>query len=346
MTVKVALFEDYEHEAWDKFVNSQPSGTFCHLAGWKHVIEQGAGQACPYLVAKQDGDIVGVLPLSVKKHLLFGKALVSNMFCVYGGPVSSEESVAQRLSEEAWQMATQTGLPVLELRSEKACNPVGVDWVNTVSAATFRTELAEDDEAQLLAVPRKQRAVVRKSLKNDLLTNWEGGLELFYDLYARSVLALGTPVFPKKLFAALKSVFKDDVEIQITSDRDGNAVAGLMSFYFRDTVMPYYAGGNQHTRKLGAHDYMYYQLMLHARQRGCSIFDFGRSKLDSGPYRFKKNWGFEPTPLEYQVRLQEGTAPPNVSQQSGLFGHLSKVWRKLPLPLSKMLGPSVARHLG
>lgn len=346
MAVEINLLEDKGYAAWDKFVRGHDAGTFCHLAGWKKVIEQGAGQDCPYLVATQDGDIVGVLPLSVKKHPIFGKALISNMFCVYGGAVTSEDTVGQLLCEEAWNLAQKNDLPVLELRSEKALMPEAAGWTDAVSSATFRTELAADDEKQLLAIPRKQRAVVRKSLKNGLQTDWDGDFDVFYDLYARSVHALGTPVFPKKLFLMLKAIFEDDVEIQITFDASGNPVASLMTFYFRDTVMPYYAGGNKSTRALAAHDHMYYELMLRARRRDCTVFDFGRSKVESGPYRFKKNWGFEPTLLEYQIKLAEGAATPNVSQQSGMFAHLSNVWKKLPVPLTKALGPSIARHLG
>ena len=346
MAAKIHLLESSGYGAWDKFVRGHAIGTFCHLSGWKDVIEGGAKQDCPYLVATQDGDVVGVLPLSIKKHVIFGKALISNMFCVYGGPIASEDAVLRLLCEEAWNIARKHDLPVLELRSEKALMPEEGGWLQTTASATFRKELASDDEKELLAIPRKQRAVVRKSLKNGLSTNWNGDLGVFYDLYARSVHALGTPVFPKKIFQMLKTVFKDDVEIQITSDADGKVAAGLMTFYYKDTVMPYYAGSSKLTRSLGAHDHMYYKLMLRARGRGCSQFDFGRSKVDSGPYRFKKNWGFEPSLLEYQLRLAEGASVPNMSQQSGVFGHLSNVWKRLPLSMTKLLGPMIARNLG
>lgn len=346
MAVKISQLDAAGFSAWDAFVASHPEATFCHRAGWKTVIEQGAGQKCPYLVAMQDGAVAGVLPLSVKKHPIFGKALMSNMFCVYGGVLAADQPVADALYEEAWSLAKKFNLPIFENRSITRHHADAPDWAASGQSAVFRRSLAEDEEAQLLAVPRKQRAVIRKSFKNSLATDWRGGLETFYDLYARSVLSLGTPVFPKKLFAALAETFGDDVEIQLTSTEKGETVASLMSFYFRDTVMPYYAGGTPAVRTLGAHDFMYFQLMLHARARGCSVFDFGRSKIDSGPYRFKKNWGFEPEPLGYEIRLADGAKAPNFSQQSGPFSTLSKVWKKLPLSVSKVLGPPLSRHLG
>lgn len=346
MVNQVSVLKAADCEAWDAFVKSHPHGTFCHLSGWKTVIETGAGQHCPYLIAKQDGIVVGVLPLTVKKHVLFGKALISNMFCVYGGALATDDSVASALYEYAWQFAIKHRLPILEVRAEVPEALRDDCWVSSAKSATFTKQLASDDAEQLLAIPRKQRAVVRKSLKNSLSTNWEGDVDTFYDLYARSVLALGTPVFPKKLFTALKSVFDESVQIQLTLGPDGRPVASLMSFYFEQTVMPYYAGGTALVRSLGAHDNMYFNLMLHARDRGCSRFDFGRSKIDSGPYKFKKNWGFEPTVLRYCSRLAAGTIQPNLSQQSGPYATMSKVWKKLPLGVSKILGPPLARHLG
>ncbi len=346
MGVQVSLLQTSERAEWDAFVNAHQQGTFCHLSGWKTVIEQGAGQHCPYLVAKQDGVIAGVLPLTVKKHLVFGKALISNMFCVYGGALAADNTVAVSLYERAWNFAQNHQLPVLELRADVPESVKDANWNTATGSATFTKQLATTDDEQLLAIPRKQRAVVRKSLKNNLTTNWVGDVDTFYDLYARSVLALGTPVFPKKLFAALVSVFGDAVQVQLTLGPNGQSVASLMSFYFNQTVMPYYAGGSALVRQLGAHDYMYYNLMLHARERGCSTFDFGRSKVDSGPYKFKKNWGFEPTPLYYCSRLAPGAEQPNLSQQSGPFAAMSKVWKKLPLGVSKILGPPLARHLG
>lgn len=346
MTTDIKLLDSTSFEAWDEFVKRAPDATFCHLSGWKTVIEQGAGQSCPYVAAFQDGIVVGVLPLSIKNHFLFGKALISNMFCVYGGAVAVDADVKDRLYRFAWQLAEKHSLPVFENRSKTRDNALCKGWIAAPSSATFIKELAEDDDQQLLAIPRKQRAVIRKSLKNGLETDWNGDISRFYDLYAKSVLALGTPVFPKKMFAALVEVFGDAVEIQLTSSADGDLIASLMSFYFRETVMPYYAGGSDAVRALGAHDHMYFNLMSAARRRGMRHFDFGRSKIDSGPYKFKKNWGFEPVELGYEMRLADGADLPNVSQQSGPYAVMSKVWTRLPLSVSKALGPSISRHLG
>lgn len=347
MVLSIEMLETNKHfDAWDQFARRHNEATFCHLSGWKTVIEVGAGQVCPYLLARRGTEVVGILPLTVKKHPIFGKALISNMFCVYGGAVAEDGATIHALYDAAWELAKKENISVLECRTKVADHQNDEAWHINSKSATFLKILSENDEKQLMDIPRKQRAVVRKSLKNNLTTDWNGELSVFYDLYARSVLSLGTPVFPRKLFEVLSDVFVNDVQIQITSNEEGVPVASLMSFYFRDVVMPYYAGGNDMVRPLAAHDFMYFQLMLKARERGVTTFDFGRSKIDSGPYKFKKNWGFEPQPLEYQWRLHDGAEMPEMSQHSGMYGIMTKMWKHLPLPVSKVIGPHLSRHLG
>lgn len=347
MSIRIKHLDAITNAAWDNYVLSHSNGTFCHLSGWKTAIEQGAGIQCPFIYAEQDGAIVGVMPLTIKKHFLFGKALISSMFAVYGGALGQTSDIVQSLEHAAWKMAEKMGLPVLETRDVSAVgDELCGSWTYGEGAATFVKSLEQDTEQQLLSIPRKQRAVVRKSLKHELTTDWNGNLDGFFDLYARSVHALGTPVFPKKLFAALTHEFGDSVLIQMTISPDGDPIASLMSFIHKDTVMPYYAGGTAKTRQYAGHDHMYFQLMLEARNRGCQQFDFGRSKVDSGPYKFKKNWGFDPSPLHYKYRIAEGHSMPNLSQQSGPYAKLSEMWKKLPFPITKIIGPHIARHLG
>jgi FemAB-related protein (PEP-CTERM system-associated) len=348
MTVRIRELDDISAKAWDAYVSGHEDGTFCHRAGWKKAVERGAGHACPYLFAEQDGAIVGVLPLTLRKSMLFGKAAVSSMFCVYGGPLASDLAVYDALDAAAWERTRAFGTDVMEYRTRHPRHAGQQGWVQEdgKSASFFKTLEGRDPDALLLQIPRKQRAVVRKSLKNELQTDWGGDLDSFYRLYALSVRNLGTPVFPKRLFRALFDAFGANVEIQITRTAEGKPVASLMSFYDEKTVYPYYAGGGQAARPLGAHDFMYYELMKRATAKGRNLFDFGRSKVDTGPYRFKKNWGFEPTPLTYEYRLAPDAAVPDMSPQNSKFQTMIAVWIRLPLWLANTLGPPVSRHLG
>lgn len=348
MSVVIKELDETATKAWDAFVATHDDGTFCHRSGWKQAIEKGAGHDCPYLYAEQDGAIVGILPLSFRKSMLFGKAASSTMFCVYGGPLATEPDVYDALDAAAWDRARAFGVDVLEYRSKSARHRDVDGWTTEEGkSATFVRELASRNPDEiLLQIPRKQRAVVRKSLKNELETDWSGDIGAFYRLYATSVRNLGTPVFPKKFFKALFHAFGANVEVQITRTKEGKPVASLMSFYDEKTVLPYYAGGGVAARPLGAHDFMYFELMKRATAKNRFLFDFGRSKVDSGPYRFKKNWGFEPTPLAYEYRLGEGASIPDMSPQNKKYQAMISVWKRLPIWVANLVGPPVARHLG
>ncbi|RMB08918.1 FemAB family XrtA/PEP-CTERM system-associated protein [Eilatimonas milleporae] len=348
MSYCVRLAEPHDAERWDAYVTAHPDGTLLHGFRWKTLVERTARQVCPYLIAEKKGQVAGVLPLSLRKSLLFGRSLISTSFAVYGGPLVDDAAAASMLDDAAWRLAEDLGASALEYRSLMASHAHDPDWTLLEGqSAVFQAPIAPTADARLQAIPRKQRAVVRKALKNNLKTrlghaNWRQA----YALYAISVRNLGTPVFPKALFAGIADLFPDEAEFAVIETQAGEAVASLVSFYDGDTVRPYYAGGTPSARMVAAHDGMYFSLMERAADRGCVLFDFGRSRVDSGPYRFKRNWGFAPTPLGYEIRTAPGRKAPNVTPGAGGYGFASAVWRRLPLLLTNRLGPVFARHLG
>jgi FemAB-related protein (PEP-CTERM system-associated) len=211
--------------------------------------------------------------------------------------------------------------------------------------ATFRKTLLADDEQNLLAIPRKQRAVVRKAIAAGLHSAVEHDLERFFPLYAASVHRLGTPVFARRHFALLRTVFGDDCDI-LTVYQGQQAQASVLSFYFHGEVLPYYGAGSVLARSSGANDFMYWELMRRAGARGVRQFDFGRSKLGTGAFDFKKNWGFAPQPLPYAYKLIRASALPDVNPLNPKYALFIRAWRRLPLPLANLLGPHVVRQLG
>jgi len=273
--------------------------------------------------------------------------LISTMFGVYGGPLAEDENALAALENAAWAISRTEKLGQLEFRTVKAKIHSEGGWAaDATRAATFVKPLAADDEALLLDIPRKQRAVVRKSLKAGLTCSWDKDIDTFYRLYAVSVRNLGTPVFPKKMFSLFIEQFGEDVSVQVIRAPSGEAVASLLSFYHGKTVLPYYAGGTAEARRYGAHDFMYYRLMTNAVERGYNIFDFGRSKEGTGPFKFKKNWGFSPTFLEYETKTAAGFAKADISPTNKKFELMVKLWKKLPLPVANFIGPFLSRHLG
>lgn len=329
------------------FVETHPQGTPFHLAEWSVAVAYGCGQAARYLVAEgADGALLGVLPLTLVRSRLFGTALVSAGFGVGGGVLSIDRAATRALAEKAWAIAGEAGASSLELRGGEA--PGDAFHTDTDTYLGFVTDLAADDEAQLIAIPRKQRAEVRKSFDKGLeivTGSGKADRDAHHRVYAESVRNLGTPVFPKALFTAVLHGFGDGADI-LTVRREGKPVASVLSLYWNGTVYPYWGGGTEAARALRANDAMYYALMNHARRRGCGRFDFGRSKAGTGAAAFKRNWGFEGVPLAYHIRTADGAVPRSVNPLDPRYARRIALWKKLPLPVANLIGPYIARGLG
>jgi FemAB-related protein (PEP-CTERM system-associated) len=328
---------------WDAFVTNHPDGTFFHKSGWQPVLEKSFGHATRYLYMEQDGAITGVLPLVHVKSLLFGSALISTAFCVYGGPLAVDAGVETALREAAVSEMERLRADRVEFRFRR---PTGSTWLQAVGRyATFRRPIDPDPEKNLLAIPRKQRAVVRKSCSSGLTAECDTKVERLHRVYGESVRNLGSPVFPKRYFRALLDQFGDQAEILTVLD-GGRPVASVLSFFFRDEVLPYYGGGIRSARASGANDFMYWQVMNRAAERGCRVFDFGRSKVGTGAYDFKKNWGFAPEPLVYEFSLRAGDSLPDTSPTNPRLQRYIDAWKRLPLPVANFVGPRLIRGLG
>jgi FemAB-related protein (PEP-CTERM system-associated) len=328
---------------WDRFVARCAEATFFHRAGWREVIGASFRHPTHFLYAERDGEVSGVLPLAHIRSRLFGNKLVSLPFCVYGGPAAADGATRAALTTRAGELARELGVAFLELRNlaPQPHLPVSSRYV------TFRRALDPDPERNLSAIPRKQRAMIRKGAARGLRPRFGAPVEEFYRVYAESLRNLGTPVLPLRYFQALARVFGDDCEILVVTDGpDGATVAGVMSFYFRDQVLPYYGGGSERARECHAYDFMYWELLVHALARGARLFDFGRSRQGTGSYRFKTHWGFEPAPLHYQYDLVRAAAVPNVTPDNPRYQALIRAWQKLPVPVTTLIGPWLAKDLG
>lgn len=340
--VTVRQLESVDEARWDEFVLTCPEATFFHRAGWKTVIERAMGHKTWFFYAEQDGKVCGVLPLAEIKSYLFGHSLSSLPFCVYGGIAANSGSARQALDQTAQNLASQLKVGHLEYRNVKPTHP---EWPTKDLYVTFRKEMSQDEEENMKAIPRKQRAMVRKGIKAGLQSVVDQDIERFFAAYSASVHRLGTPVFSKKYFALLKEVFADDCELMIVT-HEGRTVSGVMSFYFRDEVLPYYGGGTHEAREVAGNDFMYWELMRRTSEKGCRIFDFGRSKRETGSFDFKKNWGFEPQPLYYEYQLHGAATVPDHNPLNPKYQFFIKTWQKLPLSFANFIGPHIVKNLG
>ena len=327
---------------WDTFVKTAPGATFFHLTGWKIVLEKAFGHRAHFLYVQADGNIEGILPLAEIKSRLFGHALISLPFGVYGGIVASSSQARVALNEAAQALAKRLKVGHLEYRNVA---PFQGDGLKSDVYVTFRKTIDPNLERNLLAIPRKQRAMVRKGIKAGLLAEFDDDVERFFALYADNVHRHGTPALPKKYFALLKDTFGAECEVMSVTLK-GKPISGVMTFYFRDEVLPYYAGDFPVARDLAANDFKYWELMRRACERGYKVFDYGRSKRGTGSFDFKKNWGFEATPLHYEYKLINADGIPQNNPLNPKYRLLIATWRRLPIKVANWLGPHIVKHLG
>jgi FemAB-related protein (PEP-CTERM system-associated) len=338
----IRQLEGNNEARWDAFVHTAPEATFFHRAAWRRILEQELGHRCHYLYAERAGVITGILPLAEIRSRLFGHALISTPFCVYGGVVAADRDSEGRLTEAATALADGLGVDYLEMRDRE---PHHEDWPVKDLYVSFSKRIHPNNEENFRDIPGRPRNKIRKGIRNGLTARHDGNIADFYHVYAESVRNLGTPVLSRNYYARVREAFGDDCEITLVS-HEGQPVATVMSFYFRDQVHTYYAGGVKEARPLAANAFMYWAVMQRAAERGMRVFDFGRSKRDTGSGDFKKYWGFESHPLPYAYHLVRAKGIPNISPTNSRYRMFINAWKRLPLPVSNAVGPWIARDLG
>lgn len=329
----------------ERFVAEQGGSVF-HRPAWLAAIARGTGQRAHGLLAECRGQIAGWLPLTEVHSSLFGRALVSSGFGVGGGVLAPGPQAGALLLAAAQELAQRLACASVELRGWAGPDCAGGWRLRNDTHCGFQTGLLADDARRLASVPGKRRAELRKALAMDFsITVGRGPADLaaHYAVYAQCVHNLGTPVFPAGLFAAVIAGLDADI---LTVRHRGVPVASMLSLYHEGSVMPYWGGGTRRARALRANDRMYFELMRHGAQRGCTRFDFGRSKAGSGPWLYKRTWGVAPEPLVYASWSVPGAQPRDADPSSPRQQARIALWKKLPLALANRIGPPIARGLG
>jgi FemAB-related protein (PEP-CTERM system-associated) len=327
---------------WDAFVRSTPGGSPFHLLAWKRAVETAFRHRAHYLMAVRGGGLEGVLPLFEVRGLLGGRGLVSVPYGVYGGVCATSAAAREALVGASRQLAGRVKADYVELRHRSGQE---ADLPTKSLYVTFSRPIESSEEANLNAIPRKQRRMTRQGLKHGLRPEFGlQHLDRFYDIYAHSVHSLGSPVFPRRLFHAIGQEFGKDCEL-LTIWKDSVPVSGVLTLLFEDQVLPYYGGARQEALAFAVNDFMYWELLCHAAKAGYRTFDFGRSREGTGAYNFKRHWGFEPVALPYQYVLLDGSRMPNLSPSNPRMHFAVEAWKRMPLPLTKVVGPFLTRYL-
>ena len=331
-----------QYPQWDTFVYSHPEGSPFHLSHWQEAVTRSFGHdPCSCMLVEQ-GTIRAILPLIQVRSLLFGNILSSVPFGAYGGILADNDESFNLLFEHARKQTGSRNADYLELKFQQE-KETGLQ--ETGLYFSFIKQLSDDHEANLKAIPRKQRAMVRKGIKAGLKAHVSCEyLDDFYTLYARNVQRMGTPVYAKKWFANLLAIFDDNACLMVI-EHQGRIISGVISLFFRDTVLPYYAASDNRYWHLAPNDFQYWQLMRLAVDRGCRFFDYGRSKQGTGHFRYKCHWGFEPRPLHYQYYLHKLDQLPELNPLNPKYRLQIALWKRLPPVIARMLGPHVVKYI-
>ena len=342
MSVTVELLKKGTSDNWNSYVKSHRDGSPFHLTHWRDSISKAFGHSSYYWIASEKGKIRGILPLTHVRSLLFGNVLASPGFGAYGGPLADTDTISKTLLSRAREQAEQVKADYVILKWK---NDPGNTLPSDPLYVTFVKELSRDHEENMKAIPRKQRAMVRKGIKSELKSFiGDEYLDQFYDVFAINVHRLGTPVYSKKWFSCLLESFGDNAEIMVIAHQ-GKIVSGVFSIYYGDTIYPYYAASLVEYRKYAPNDFQYWELMKRAVDKGYRYFDYGRSKKGTGQYNFKKHWGFTPQQLHYKYLLNKATEVPAVNPLNPKYQKKIQAWRKLPLPITKILGPHLVKNI-
>lgn len=333
-----------DDEARDRFVLDCPRASFFHLAGWRRAVERVMRHRGRDLLALRDGAIVGVLPLVACRGLRGKTSLISVPYGVYGGAAGVDREAEQALYREAERLARAERVGRLELRCREDPD---LELPGSDLYATFVRALPETPEGVLASTPKKARAEARKARAKHGLELDEGDWYVhdLARLFHRNKRSLGSPGLPVGFFGALQEELAGRVVVHLVR-RGSEPLAAVMSFLFRDRVLAYYSGTAAGAdRSASASNFMYTALQEWCIERGYRTFDFGRSRKDSGAFRFKVHQGFEPADLCYRYLLVRDRHTPSLTPSNPRTRLLRETWSRLPLWLTTRLSSRAARYL-
>lgn len=328
----------------DGFVRDHPAGTPFHLCAWRGAVaERFRGYTDHTAVALEGDKVVGLLPL-MEVRTPWSHLLVSSPHAVYGGVLAATEPVATALLDHARELAQRVRADGVELRNRE---PSPFDLPAKAGFVTFVRDLPAEPDKCLDLLPRKARAAARKARDKYRVTGTVRGIDavpILHRLFVLNKRELGSPAYPRTFFETLMRHYGDAADL-LVMEVEGRPAAAVLSFYFGGTVFPYYSGTDPACRDAQVSNLMYVRLMEHAvADRGVRRFDFGRSREGTGAYRFKVHQGFAPLPLHYQVMPVAKAAPADVRPGDPRLDLPTKVWRRLPLPVSAWLGGWLIRY--
>jgi len=341
--ISVRLATESDSLAWDTYLSESEFSTIAHRWGWSKVLASSFGVKPFYIITEQNGVIVGILPTALMKSILFGKFLISLPWLDYGGPIANDHGIVRRLVDSAIMTANENDCSFLEMRAVRHRLS---DLTEKANKVEFRLDLRCGEESLWKSFDSNVRNQVRKAEKNGLSVKF-GAKELldsFYAVFSLNMRDLGTPVWPKKLFAEIFRNFPNETEIAIVSHQNKCIAAALLLHYRNYSIVPS-ASADRRFLKFCPNNILYWEIIKHCLSRGSIVFDFGRSSEGAGTYHFKKQWVKNPQGQIWQYKLLKRNSLPELNPSNPKYKLAINIWRKLPLPLANFLGPKIVTKL-
>lgn len=329
---------------WDAYVGSKPEASLYLMSGWSLLAQEVFGHT-PYFIEARDaaGTLRGVLPVVRQKSLIFGTFMTSVPFFNYGGAVADDEQTVRQLMERACDLAREQSCSYLEFRDAR---PRPGDWRVRTDKVSMILELPADGAALSKQLGAKLRSQVKRADRENPSVRI-GGSELlgdFYDVFCRNMRDLGTPVYPRRFFEALMAKFPGECLLIVIDRAGAPAAAGFLILANGRAEIPW-AACREDAKGVGFNMKLYWEVLMAVIGRGCKQFDFGRSTVDSGTYRFKKQWGAQPLQLYWHRWERKPARRDDAAPEGKLMHYATSIWRKLPLGVANTLGPLVSPSL-
>jgi serine/alanine adding enzyme len=345
LSITIHSISPNDYQRWDIYVKQHESASVYHLSAWKALIEKTFGHNCFYYYAQyENGDICGILPSVNLKSKVFGNFIVSMPFFNYGGVIADSSKIAHKLSEYLQWQAKKSKVSHIQYREyiERTENklPVSVSKVNMI------LQLPKSADALGKLIGSKRRSQIKRPIREGV-EHKIGGIELlddFYSVFCQNMRDLGTPVYGRPFFENILETFKESCSICVVYWQGKPVSTGFLIRY-KDRLEIPWASTLSYANRISVNMYIYWEILSYAIEAGCTEFDFGRSTIDEGTYRFKKQWKSEPQQCYWYHWVPEGGELPNLSPSNAKFDLAIKMWKKLPLPIANTLGPLLVKNL-
>lgn len=342
--MQICLYMAEDRERWDEYVKKSNTSSFYHYSGWKNVIEKSFRHETYYLLSEDDEkNVRGILPLVHIKSLLFGNFLVSLPYFDNGGICADHIDIHHQILQEAIRIAMMEKAEYIELRDTRLLNnglPV------KTAKVSMRLELPTTYDKLWRSFPSKLRSQIRKPQKEGIYVrvSREDELDSFYRVFSINMRDLGTPVYSKAFFKNILEEFPESTWICSIYKEKEPIASGFLLGFKKSLEIPW-ASSLRKYNHYSPNMLLYWTSLKFACERGYRVFDFGRSTPEKGTYRFKEQWGAKPVQLYWYYWMRNEGPLPELNPENPKYRIAINAWKKLPISLTRLIGPSIVKNL-